>query len=65
MKRFKKILRRIALILFIVMASLIPVPIFIQKKDGKFNDDHAIELVEAKEETAETAIKKLDQEFKS
>lgn len=65
MKRFKKIVRRSALILLIIMASLIPAPIFIQKKEGKFNDDNTIELVEHKEDDTETTIKKLDQEFKS
>ncbi len=65
MKRFKKILRRSALILLIIMASLIPVPIFIQKKEGKFNDDNTIELVEQKENDTNETTKKLDQEFKS
>ncbi|GAA4271129.1 hypothetical protein U6A24_04465 [Aquimarina gracilis] len=65
MKRFKKLLRRIALILLIIMASLIPAPIFIQKKEGKFNDDNIIELVEQTEEKTEVATKKLDQELKS
>ncbi len=65
MKRFKKILKRSALILLIIMASLIPVPIFIQKKEGKFNDDNTIELVEQKENDTNETTKKLDQEFKS
>ncbi len=65
MKRFKKIIRRIAFILLIIIASLIPAPIFIQKKEGKFNDDNGIELVEQAEDKTETATKKLDQELKS
>ncbi len=65
MKRFKKLLRRTALIAFIIMASLVPVPLFIQKKEGKFNDDNTIELVEKKEGFSEIKTKKLDQEFRS
>ncbi len=54
MKRFKKTIRRIVLLTFIIMVALIPVPIFFQKKEGKFNDDNTIELVETKEENTET-----------
>lgn len=53
------------MILLIIMASLIPVPIFIQKKEGKFNDDNTIELVEQKENDTNETTKKPDQEFKS
>jgi PDZ domain-containing secreted protein len=62
MKKFKKVLRRLSMVLLIIMASLLPVPVFIQKKDGKFNDDHSIELVDVKEDENET---KLTTKFKS
>lgn len=66
MKRFKKVLRRTALIILIVIAALIPVPLLFQKKQGTFNDDHVIELVETKEEE-ETNVEaiNLEEEFKS
>ena len=64
MKKFKKTLRRLALILLIIMASLLPVPVFILKKDGKFDDDHIIELVDAKEDDTE-AETKITTKFKS
>ncbi len=57
MKKFKKTLRRIALIIFIIMASLLPVPVFLQKKDGKFDDDHIIEHVDVKEDDTEAKTK--------
>jgi len=65
MKKFIKIIRRILLLLFIVMVTMIPVPIFFQKKEGKFNDDNTIELVETIEETTETKTVKFSDELKS
>jgi len=52
------------LILLIVMAAMAPVPVFLQKKQGKFNDDHLIEQMEQKENDDESSIKKLDDHFK-
>lgn len=60
MKKLKKTIRRIALILLIIMAAMVPVPVFFQKKEGKFNEEHVIELVEKKEEEQE--IKKIKEE---
>jgi len=65
MKRFKKIVRRIVLLLFIMMVAMIPVPIFFQKKEGKFNDDNSIELVETKTEDIETKTVQFDDELRS
>ncbi|MFD2565171.1 hypothetical protein [Aquimarina rubra] len=65
MKRFKKIIRRIVLLMFIVMVAMIPVPIFFQKKEGKFNDDNTIELVETKEENTETKTVQFNDELGS
>ncbi|WP_299257584.1 hypothetical protein [uncultured Aquimarina sp.] len=65
MKRLKKILRRIILLLFIVMVAMIPVPIFFQKKEGKFNDDNTIELTETKEEDTETKTVQFNNELGS
>ncbi|WP_299313896.1 hypothetical protein [uncultured Aquimarina sp.] len=65
MKRLKKILRRIILLLFIVMVAMIPVPIFFQKKEGKFNDDNTIELTETKEEDTETKTVQYNNELGS
>lgn len=65
MKKIKKIIRRILLLSCIVMATMIPVPIFFQKKEGKFNDDNTIELAETKEETTETKTVKFNDELKS
>ncbi|WP_299187744.1 hypothetical protein [uncultured Aquimarina sp.] len=65
MKRFKKILRRIVLLLFIIMVAMIPVPIFFQKKEGKFNDENTIELVETKEEETETKTVRFNDELGS
>ncbi|PKV52531.1 hypothetical protein ATE84_4649 [Aquimarina sp. MAR_2010_214] len=64
MKKFKKTMRHLALVLLIIMASLLPVPVFFQKKDGKFDDDHIIELVDAKEDDTE-AETKITTKFKS
>ncbi len=47
------------------MAALIPVPVFLPKKDGKFNDDHIIELVEQKEDDISAETKKLGEELNS
>ncbi len=47
------------------MAALIPVPVFLQKKEGKFNDDNTIELVDEKVNDTETDTKKLTEEFKT
>lgn len=63
MKRFKKVMRRIVLILFIIMVAMIPVPIFYQKKEGKFNDDNAIELIETKEEDNESETIQFNKEL--
>jgi len=63
MKRFKKVIRRIVLILFIIMVAMIPVPIFYQKKEGKFNDDNAIELIETKEEDNESETIQFNKEL--
>ncbi|WP_378177569.1 hypothetical protein [Aquimarina sp. SS2-1] len=65
MKRFKKIIRRIVLITFMIIVAMIPVPIFFQKKEGKFNDDHIIELVETKEEEFETKTVQFNDELGS
>ncbi|MDY8134279.1 hypothetical protein [Aquimarina sp. 2201CG5-10] len=62
MKRFKRALRRSLLIFLIIMAALIPVPVFLQKKEGKFNDDNIIELVEKKEDDNEDETK-FDKDF--
>ncbi|MDH7444621.1 hypothetical protein [Aquimarina sp. 2201CG14-23] len=58
-------MRRIILFIFIIMVAMIPVPIFFQKKEGKFNDDNTIELVETKEDDAETKTVKFSNELKS
>lgn len=63
MKRFKKAIRRIVLVLFIIMVAMIPVPIFYQKKEGKFNDDNAIELIETKEEDNESETIQFNKEL--
>ncbi len=47
------------------MASLLPVPIFFTKKEGKFNDEHTIELVEQKQEDTMIKTKKLGEELNS
>ncbi len=49
------------------MAAMVPAPIFFQKKEGKFNSDDIIELVEQKQQndSEEEQTKKLDQELKS
>ncbi|WP_109299353.1 hypothetical protein [Aquimarina sp. AU474] len=65
MEKFKKTLRRFTLILLIIMAALIPVPVFLPKKDGKFNDDHIIEQVEQKEDDTSAETKKLGEELNS
>ncbi|WP_405205471.1 hypothetical protein [Aquimarina sp. LLG6339-5] len=65
MKRLKKIMRRIVLLLFIIMVAMIPVPIFFQKKEGKFNDENTIELVETKEEETETKTVRFNDELGS
>jgi len=51
--------------MFIVIVAMIPVPIFFQKKEGKFNDDNAIELTETKEEDTETKTVKFNDELGS
>ncbi|MCK8521827.1 hypothetical protein M0D21_09610 [Aquimarina sp. D1M17] len=51
-------------ILLIIMAAMVPVPVFLQKKQGKFNDDHLIEQMEQKENDDESSTKKLDENFK-
>ncbi len=39
------------------MSSLLPIPIFFSKKEGAFNDEHTIELVEQKlEDTIENEV---------
>ncbi|GAA4277620.1 hypothetical protein GCM10022259_23440 [Aquimarina mytili] len=63
MKRFKKILRRLALILFIMIACLVPVPFLFQKKSGKFDQDNKIELVDSQEEKTQIKTKKIDNEL--
>ncbi|GAA0725345.1 hypothetical protein GCM10009430_30840 [Aquimarina litoralis] len=63
MKRFKKVIRRTVLVLFIIMVAMIPVPIFYQKKEGKFNDDNAIELIETKEEDNESETIQFNKEL--
>ncbi len=63
MKRFKKAIRRIVLVLFIIMVAMIPVPIFYQKKEGKFNDDNTIELIETKEEDNESETIQFNKEL--
>ncbi|WP_299440042.1 hypothetical protein [uncultured Aquimarina sp.] len=65
MKKFKKVVRRIVLLMFIIMVAMIPVPIFFQKKEGKFNDDNSIELVETKEEDTETKTIQFNDDLKS
>lgn len=65
MKKFKKLVRRIVLLMFIIMVAMIPVPIFFQKKEGKFNDDNTIELVETKEEDTESKTIQFNDELKS
>ncbi|WP_160114385.1 hypothetical protein [Aquimarina sp. AU119] len=65
MKKFKKLIRRFTLILLIIMASLLPIPIFFTKKEGKFNDEHTIELVEQKQEDTMIKTKKLGEELNS
>ncbi|MBQ4820504.1 hypothetical protein [Aquimarina sp. MMG016] len=65
MKKIKKALRRFALISLIVIAALIPVPIFFNKKEGKFNDDNDIELVQQKEDDTDAETLEMDQELKS
>jgi len=47
------------------MVAMIPVPIFFQKKEGKFNDDNTIELVETKEEDTESKTIQFNDELKS
>ncbi len=44
---------------------MIPVPIFFQKKEGKFNDDNTIELLETKEEDTETKTVQFNDELGS
>lgn len=56
MEKFKNIIRRFALILLIVMVSLIPVPILFPKKEGKFNSEDPIELVEQKKDDVENEV---------
>ncbi len=56
-------MRRFALILFIMIACLVPVPFLFQKKSGKFNQDNNIELVESQEDKTQTKTKKLDNEL--
>ncbi|WP_298543466.1 hypothetical protein [uncultured Aquimarina sp.] len=63
MKKFKKIVRRVVLLIFIIMVTMIPVPIFFQKKEGKFNDDNAIELTETKEEDTESKTVQFNDEL--
>ncbi|MBQ4803580.1 hypothetical protein J8L88_12025 [Aquimarina sp. MMG015] len=58
-------MRRIVLLLFIIMVTMIPVPIFFQKKEGKFNDENTIELVETKEEETETKTVRFNDELGS
>ncbi len=47
------------------MVAMIPVPIFFQKKEGKFNDENTIELVETKEEETETKTVRFNDELGS
>lgn len=42
---------------------MIPVPIFYQKKEGKFNDDNAVELIETKEEDNESETIRFNKEL--
>ncbi|KAA1246711.1 hypothetical protein [Aquimarina sp. RZ0] len=57
MKRLKKTLRRIVFIISLIIVALIPVPIFVQKKEGKFDNDTTIELVTTEEEDGESNSK--------
>ena len=65
MKRLKNVVRRIVLLMAIIIATMIPVPIFFQKKEGKFNNDYTIELIETKEENTETKTVKFNDELGS
>lgn len=59
--KFKKWLRRLALIFFIILACMIPVPIVLNKrKEGQFNDDHQIELSLSNEDTSEDEKSDID-----
>ncbi len=64
MKRLKKTCRRFALILLIIIAAMIPVPILFQKKEGYFDQENKIELVDTKEEDTHTKTLK-EEDFKS
>ena len=65
MKRLKNAVRRIVLLMAIIIASMIPAPIFFQKKEGKFNNDNTIELTETKEENTDTKTVKFNDELGS
>ncbi|MAQ75291.1 MAG: hypothetical protein CL613_03030 [Aquimarina sp.] len=59
--KYKKWLRRLALIFFIILACLIPVPLVLNKrKEGQFNDDHQIELSLDKEDKTENEKSDID-----
>ncbi len=47
------------------MASLIPAPIVTTKKEGKFNEENLIELVEKNKDDTEIESKKLGEELNS
>lgn len=60
----KRIMRRIAFILLLIFVSLIPVPIFVEKKEGKFNNENTVELTIANEKDSEEETKNINQELK-
>lgn len=65
MEKTKRMIRRSALLLLIIIAAMIPAPIFFQKKEGKFNQDNIIELVEKNEDKSEEDAFEMKQELKS
>ena len=64
MKRLKKIVRRIVFILSLILVSLIPVPIFVEKKEGKFNNENTVELTITQEKDSEEEGENISQELK-
>ena len=59
--KYKKWLRRSALMLFIILACLIPVPLVLHKrKEAQFNDDHQIELSLTKDDKDENEKSDID-----
>lgn len=56
-------MRRVVFIVSLILVSLIPVPIFSEKKEGKFNNEYTVELTIINEKDSEEEVKDIDREL--